>query len=239
MFQNKKILAIIPARGGSKGVPRKNIRLAGGKPLISWIIEAAQKSVYIDRLIISSDDDEIIQVAQKCGCEVPFIRPYELAQDNSSISDVVLHALNQVPGYDYVMVLQPTSPLTIEDDIDGCIKLCISSGYKSVVSVTEPTKSPYWMFKMGPSNQLEPILGKKYLQKRRQDLPSAYIPTGAVYIAECIWFLQNKSFYSKMTSGYIIPLKRSLDVDTKNDFELFEFYSKKRKSTLNNLSENF
>lgn len=221
MFQNKKILAIIPARGGSKGVPRKNIRLAGGKPLISWIIEAAQKSVYIDRLILSSDDDEIIQVAQKCGCEVPFIRPYELAQDNSSISDVVLHALNQIPGYDYVMVLQPTSPLTIEDDIDGCIELCISSGYKSLVSVTEPNKSPYWMFKMGPSNQLEPILGQKYLQKRRQDLPSAYIPTGAVYIAESIWFLHNKSFYSEMTSGYIIPSRRSLDIDTEDDLKLF------------------
>ncbi len=223
MFKNKKILAIIPARGGSKGVPRKNIKLAGGKPLIAWMIEAAKKSKYIDRLILSSNDNEIINVAKKHGCDVPFVRPEELAQDDSSSSDVIAHALNEIPGYDYVMLLQPTSPLTIIKDIDGCIEFCIDFNAKATISVTEPNKTPYWMFKMGKNNNLKPVLGNKYLHYRRQDLPSTYIPTGAIYIAESIWFLDNRSFYSESTKGYVIPRERTLDIDTEPDFKLFEF----------------
>ncbi len=222
MFETKKILAVIPARGGSKGVPRKNIKQAGGKPLIAWMIEAAKKSIYIDRLILSSDDDQIIGVAKKYGCEVPFVRPAELAGDNSTASDVILHALEQIAGYDYVMLLQPTSPLTATKDIDGCIKFCIESNAKSTVSVTEPDKSPYWMFRMGDKNKLEPILGEKYLNRPRQGLPHVYLPTGAVYIAETDWFIQKRSFYSDLTSGYIIPNKRSLDIDSELDFTLLE-----------------
>lgn len=222
MFKKKKILAVIPARGGSKGVPRKNIKFAGGKPLIAWMIEAAKKSEYIDRLILSSDDQEIIETAKSFGCEVPFIRPSELAQDDSASSDTVIHTLNKIPGYDYVMLLQPTSPLTTGEDIDGCIKLCIHSNAKSVVSVTKPDKSPYWMFKMGSHNILEPVLGGKYLQKRRQDLPSIYMPNGAIYIAESHCFLDHKSFYSDSTAGYEMPQERSLDIDSDIDFALFE-----------------
>lgn len=233
MFNKKRILAVIPARGGSKGVPRKNIKLAGGKPLIVWMIEAAKKSEYIDRIILSSDDQEIIATAKSFGCEVPFIRPSELAQDESSSSDAVIHALNKIPGYDYVMLLQPTSPLTIGEDIDGCIKLCIRSNAKSVVSVTEPDKSPYWMFKMGSHNKLESVLGGEYLQKRRQDLPEIYMPNGAIYIAESHWFLDHKSFYSDSTSGYVIPQERSLDIDSDIDFELFEVVLENRKGEKN------
>jgi N-acylneuraminate cytidylyltransferase len=222
MFKSKKILAIIPARGGSKGVPRKNIKSAGGKPLIAWMIEAAKTSRHIDRLILSSDDKQIISVARKYGCEVPFVRPSDLARDDSSASDVVLHALNEMSGYDYVMLLQPTSPLTATEDIDGCIESCINFSAKATVSVTEPGKSPYWMFKMGPANELEPVLGEKYLKKRRQDLPLVYVPNGAVYIAESGWFLHHKSFYSDSTSGYIVPQERSLDIDSELDFKLFE-----------------
>jgi len=223
MFERKKILAIVPARGGSKGVPRKNIKQAGGKPLIAWVIEAAKKSLYIDRLILSSDDDEIIGVAKKHGCEVPFVRPAELAGDNSTASDVILHALEQITGYDYVMLLQPTSPLTETKDIDGCIQFCIESKAKATVSVTEPDKSPYWMFRMGEKNKLEPVLGEKYLNRPRQGLPHVYQPTGAVYIAEKDWFRQNQSFYSDITSGYVIPRERSLDIDSELDFKFFEF----------------
>jgi len=223
MFQNKKILTIIPARGGSKGVPRKNIKLAGGKPLIAWMIEAAKKSKYNDRLILSSNDNEIMRVAQKYGCEVPFVRPEEHAQDDSPSSDVIVHALNEIPAYDYVMLLQPTSPLTITKDIDGCIEFCINLSAKATVSVTEPEKTPYWMFRMGKNKRLKPFLSAKYLNYRRQDLPHAYIPTGAIYIAESKWFLENRSFYSESTKGYVIPRERSLDIDTESDFKLFEF----------------
>lgn len=228
MFKNKKILAVIPARGGSKGVPRKNIKLAGGKPLIAWVIEAAKTSAYIDRLILSSDDNEVIRVAATYKCEVPFVRPSEFAQDNSSSSDVIVHALSKISGYDYVMLLQPTSPFTSKEDIDGCIEHCITSKAKSIVSVVKPDKSPYWMFEMGKNNRLKSIMGNRYLNCRRQDLPSAYIPTGAAYMAESRWFLKNRSFYSEFTIGYEIPKERCLDIDTEFDFKLFDFLVKNK-----------
>jgi N-acylneuraminate cytidylyltransferase len=228
MFKDKKILAIIPARGGSKGVLRKNIRPAGGKPLIAWMIDAAKKSKYIDRLILSSDDNQIIHIAQKYGCEVPFVRPCELAQDGSSASDVVLHVLNKICGYDYVILLQPTSPLTETKDIDGCIEFCIGANAPACVSVTAPNKSPYWMFNMGKGNRLKSIYGEAYLNMRRQDLPLVYVPTGAIYIAQSDWFLDHLSFYSNMTTGYFIPQERSLDIDSEFDFQSFELILNKK-----------
>ena len=222
MFMKKSILAIIAARGGSKGVPRKNIRLVGGKPLIAWIIEAAKKSSHIDRLILSSDDHEIIKVAAEYGCDAPFVRPKELARDDSSVSDAIMHAMEKIPGYDYVMLLQPTSPLTQEQDIDGCIESIINLNSKSMVSVTEPEKNPYWMFKMENNSRLKPVMGNEYLNHRRQDLPYIFIPTGAIYIARSQWFMENRSFYSELTTGYKIPIERSLDIDTELDLKLLE-----------------
>jgi CMP-N,N'-diacetyllegionaminic acid synthase len=120
MFEGKTILAIVPARGGSKGVPRKNIRLLAGKPLIAWTIDEAKKSRYIDRLILSSEDDEIIEVAREFGCEIPFKRPDELAQDDTPGIESVIHAINTLEEkYDFVVLLQPTSPLRTVEDIDG------------------------------------------------------------------------------------------------------------------------
>ncbi|MCK5541287.1 MAG: acylneuraminate cytidylyltransferase family protein [Desulfobacterales bacterium] len=222
MFDGKKILAIIPARGGSKGVSRKNIKIAGGKPLIAWVIEAAKKSKHIDRLILSSDDDEIIKVAESFGCDTPFVRPKEFAQDRSTVADVIIHALNKIPDFDYIMLLQPTSPLTLAEDIDGCIDFCIKSKAQSVVSVAEPGKNPYWTFTMEQDNQLVPVFGNKYFNQQRQEVPIVYMPTGAIYMAESKWFLENKSFYSAITSGYLIPKERSLDIDSELDFKVFE-----------------
>lgn len=222
MFKDKKILAVIPARGGSKGVPGKNIKLVGGKPLIAWMIEAAKKSIHIDRLILSSDDNEIIRVAGNYGCEAPFVRPSDLARDDSSISDVILHVLDKILGYDYVALLQPTSPLTLTEDIDGCIEFCISNNSKSTVSVTRPGKSPYWMFKMAEDNKLSALLGEQYLNRSRQDLPVAYLPTGAVYVSEINCFLENRSFYSDSTTGFEIPRERSIDIDSILDFKIME-----------------
>ncbi len=222
MFKEKQILAVIIARGGSKGVPRKNIKMAGGKPLIAWMIDAAKKSKYIDRLILSTEDDEIISVAKSFGCDVPFIRPPELAQDKSTVSDVIMHALKEIPGFDYVMLLQPTSPLIIADDIDGCVSFCIDSKAKSVVSVTEPQKNPYWTFTMGEKSKLIPIFEEKYFNQQRQELPVVYTPTGAIYIAQSEWFLKKKSFYSNSSKGYLIPQERSLDIDSEFDFKVFE-----------------
>ncbi len=216
------ILAVITARGGSKGVPHKNIKMAGGKPLIAWMIEAAKGAAFIDRLILSSDDTDIIKVAKKWGCEVPFVRPAELAQDESLTIDVVLHALDMVSDYDYVVLLQPTSPLTKSEHIDGCIRQCIESGAKTLVSVCETSKSPYWMFKKDDTDILTPFLGQNYLNKRRQDLPKAYIPTGAVYVADIKWLRAKQSFYTEKTAGYLIETKYAVDIDTLTDFKIFE-----------------
>ena len=174
MYSKKSILAVIPARGGSKGIPGKNIKKVNGKPLIGWIIDAGKKASYIDRLILSSDDPQIIDTAKALDCEVPFVRPSSLAQDQSSSNDVILHALEKIPGYDYVMMMQPTSPLTSSEDIDGCIEFCVSTNSTAVVSVTNPG--------------INPIMEEKYLQMRRQDLPEAVPPNGAIFMARTDFF---------------------------------------------------
>ena len=125
MYEGKKFLAVIPARGGSKGVPRKNIKMLAGKPLIAWTIDEAKKSKFIDTCIVSTEDEEIKKVAENCGGCVPFLRPAELAQDSTPGIEVILHAMEKFPDYDYIVLLQPTSPLRLVEDIDGAIEFCI------------------------------------------------------------------------------------------------------------------
>lgn len=223
MIAGKTILAIIPARGGSKGVPRKNIRLLAGKPLIAWTIEEAKKSKYIDRLILSSEDDEIIQTASDFGCEVPFIRPAELALDNTPGIEPVIHAINMLAEkYDYVVLLQPTSPLRTVEDIDGCIQHCIITDSHACVSVTEAQQSPYWMYSLGDDLKLNPFVQYDGKINRRQDLPKVYMLNGAVYVAEYRFIIENKSFITEETVGYIMSGENSVDIDTENDFKLTE-----------------
>jgi N-acylneuraminate cytidylyltransferase len=222
MIDGKTVLAIIPARGGSKGVPRKNIRELGGKPLIAWTIEEAKKSKYIDRLILSSEDPEIIDVAKSFGCEVPFVRPKELAQDETPGIDPVLHALDMLPGYDLVVLLQPTSPLRSVCDIDGCIEHCVHRAVQSAVSIVEVGETPYWMYKMNSDDTLCRLInGAKY--QRRQDIPKVYSVNGAVYVAEYSWLKEKKSFVDEKTVGFVMPNERSYDIDTEFDIQLVKF----------------
>ena len=217
MYKNKKILGIIPARGGSKGLRRKNILLVAGKPLIAWTIEAARKSKYLDRVILSSEDPEIISVAKKSGCEVPFVRPKTLAGDKTTGIEPVLHAIKTLKeSYDYVVLLQPTSPLRSSADIDGCIKQCISMNSSSCVTVTKPDKSPFWMFSLTRKGRLKPLLKAKR-GIRRQDLPEVYALNGAVYVAESSRLLKARSFITYDTLAYEMPQERSLDIDTEAD----------------------
>lgn len=216
-----KILAVIPARGGSKGVPRKNIKELAGKPLIAWTIEEAKKSKYIDRLILSSEDDEIINVAKHFGCEVPFKRPIELAEDDTPGINPVIHAIMQCPGYDYVVLLQPTSPLRTVEDIDGCIEKIVSNEAPFCVSVTEPEKSPYWMYTL-EKDKMKPLLPQDKLIARRQELPKSFALNGAVYVAEINKLLKEKSFLTKETVAYIMSQERSFDIDTIIDFKICE-----------------
>lgn len=222
-----KILGIIPARGGSKGVPRKNIRLLAGKPLIAWTIEAAQKSLHISRLILSSDDEEILNTAIEYGCEVPFIRPSEYATDESSAVEVVIHAINSLPeSYDYVVYLQPTSPLKSSYDIDACIDKCILEGVRTCISVTEPDKSPFWAFRMDERDRLVPLLPWENKNARRQDVPASFIINGAIYVSGVETFLRNNSFIHEESIGYLMPRERSVDVDTELDFVIAEYLIK-------------
>lgn len=224
MILNKTVLAIIPARGGSKGIPGKNIREIAGKPLIAWTIEAAKKSKYIDRLILSSDDNDIIEVAKEWGCEVPFVRPSELARDDTPGIATVLHAIEALPEhYEYVVLLQPTSPLRSVNDIDDCIRTCIDHYAASCVSVTEPERSPYLMYSLDSTDHLLPLIEQFKHFSRRQDLPKVYALNGAIYVAKSVWLKSNLTFVSDETIAYEMPKHRSIDIDTEIDLKFAEF----------------
>lgn len=226
MFIQNKILAIIPARGGSKGVPKKNIRNVNGKSLIAWTIEAANQSKYLDKTILSSDSQEIADVATTYGCEVPFLRPDHLAKDETPMSDVVLHAIDVLQGYDYVVLLQPTSPQRLAKDIDLAIELCLKGGFNACVSVTESAKNPSWMFFLEEDCRLQPVLPDmraKVGELQRQALRKSYVLNGAIYIAKIDWYRQNMSFVSGETVAYEMPQYRSIDIDTEWDMGYFEY----------------
>jgi CMP-N,N'-diacetyllegionaminic acid synthase len=221
MIAGEKVLAVITARGGSKGIPRKNLRAVAGKPLIAWTIEAARKSRYLDRVVLSSEDDEIMRVAAEWGCEVPFTRPASLAQDDTPGIDPVLDALARLPGYGLVVLLQPTSPLRSADDIDRAIELCVERRAPACVSVMAASESPYWMFTLEEA-KMRPLLGKAALPERRQDLPQAYSLNGAVYVARPPWLLETRSFLAEGTVAYVMPDERSVDIDEELDLKLAE-----------------
>ena len=219
MIENRTVLAIIPARGGSKGVPRKNIREVAGKPLIAWTIEEARKSRYIDRIVVSTDDLEIAETARQWGGEVPFMRPSELAQDDTPGIAPVIHMLTHIhPLYDLVVLLQPTSPLRTVEDIDGAITLMMNRKARACVSMVEPDKSPYWMYSLDSSGKLLPLLDGDYAC--RQEIPAVYALNGAVYVAESSWLVSMRTFITNETVAYIMSKDRSIDIDTETDLAI-------------------
>lgn len=219
MYQGKSFLGIIPARGGSKGVPRKNIRPLAGKPLIAWTIEQAKASRYLDRTIVSTEDEEIASVAKAYGGDVPFLRPEELARDDSPSIDFVLHAMEQFPVYDAIVLLQCTSPLRATEDVDGCIEMFCSQGVESCVTVTEAEHSPYWMYTLGDDGAMKPLIEIDRRESyQRQKLPAVYQLNGAVYVCSYDFLKREKVFVSKDTCAYVMPRKRSYDIDTMMDF---------------------
>lgn len=226
MIQDNSVLALITARGGSKGLPRKNVLPLNGRPLIGWSIEAAKNSRFVDRVIMSSDNDEINDAARTCGCEVPFVRPAELARDEATSMDVVFHALKALDtSYDFVVLLQPTSPLRIAEDIDGCLELCLKHGAPACVSVTEPDKSPFWMYTLDQDRRMRALIpGKTY--DRRQDTPIVFALNGAVYVARTKWLVEKGDFVREETIAYPMPKERSIDIDTKIDLRLAELMIK-------------
>ncbi len=229
MIQGKTVLATISARGGSKGIPRKNIRAMAGKPLIGWAIEEGLKSKYIDRLVLSTEDEEIAEVARLCGAEIPFMRPGELASDTASGVAPVLHMLDTLPEkYDYVVLLQPTSPLRTVEDIDGCIKRCIEHDANCCISMVEASVSPYYTFHLTEDDRLKFVIEQDSYFTARQQLPDTYEPNGAVYVAKCDWIRRTQKYLTAETLAYVMPRERSLDVDDLFDFELCEMVLQKR-----------
>ncbi|EFL50825.1 N-acylneuraminate cytidylyltransferase [Solidesulfovibrio fructosivorans JJ]] len=223
MLAGGTVLAIIPARGGSKGVSGKNIREVGGKPLIAWTIEAAKGSRFVDRVILSSDDSTIIGVALAHGCEVPFTREARLAQDDTPSIDVVFDAIERCPGFDWVLLLQPTSPLRTAEHIDSAMKHCQQHNAPSCVSVCQAKESPYWMFTLCKGNKLQPLLPAAEFA-RRQDLPPVFILNGAIYLARTEWMMKHKKFISLGTVAYEMPDELSIDLDTESDFQQLKFF---------------
>ena len=223
MFDGKKILAIVPARGGSKGVPRKNIKELAGKPLIAYTIEQANKSKYIDCCVVSTEDEEIKSVAESCGGYVPFMRPKELAADDTPSIDPVLHVISRLPEYDYMILLQVTSPLRSAEDIDGCIEFSFARLARSCVSVTEARTNPYWTYTLDEDMLMTPLLKLDYAKTyQRQKLPKVYELNGACYFFERQFILEEKKFISDGTLGYVMPASRSYDIDTLEDFIIVE-----------------
>jgi N-acylneuraminate cytidylyltransferase len=215
------VLAVIPARGGSKGVPGKNLRRLAGKSLLAWTAEAAVKSAYLDRLILSSDDPAVCANAKELGIEVPFVRPPELARDDTPGIEPILHALNTLTEpYDLVVVLQPTSPLRTAADIDAALERTLETGADGCVSVTESAEHPYWTYTVDTDHCMRPLFDT--LPLRRQDLPKVYHLNGAVYVAKTKVLAERRSFLGPTTVAYIMPAEHSVDLDTELDFAYCE-----------------
>ncbi len=224
MISDKSILAIITARGGSKGIPRKNITPLLGKPLIAWTIEAAKKSKYIDRLILSTEDQKIAKIGKDYGVEIPFLRPKDLATDEAKSVDCMIHAIKWLKNNDkyisdYVMLLQPTSPLRTVDDIDTALEEIFKQKGDSLIGLCKVRKHPYWMMKI-ERGIITPYYKKWVNYQRRQDLPDIYNVNGAIYIIKSTLLLKKKVFWSGKTIPYVMPEERSVDIDNKIDLKL-------------------
>jgi N-acylneuraminate cytidylyltransferase/CMP-N,N'-diacetyllegionaminic acid synthase len=228
-----EIVGLITARSGSKSIPRKNVKLLAGKPLIAWTIEAALLSPRLSRVIVSTDDDEIARMAQQWGAEVPFMRPPELAQDDSPHILVVEHVIQWLEKHDnarpdYIMLLQPTSPLRAPEDIEAAIQIAEAHGAKAVVSICIMDRHPYLAKRILEDGMLADFIPSDIAYLRRQALPPVYALNGAIYLNRSESLLTDRTFVPQGTYGYIMPPERSLDIDSLWDFHLVELILKDR-----------
>jgi len=220
MHKEKTFLAIIPARGGSKRLPRKNILDLNGKPLIAWSIEAGLKSKYIDKVVVSSDDNEILEVSQKFGADV-IVRPLELASDTATTFDAIEHTIKSLKKYNYVVLLQATSPLRDSKHIDEAIDLLEQKDADAVVSVCEMEHSPLWSNTLDETRSMKGFLSDEVLNKRSQDLEKYYRLNGAIYICKTERLLEEKSFFLEDNIfAYAMDRESSVDIDDAIDFKL-------------------
>lgn len=223
-----RILAIIPVRGGSKGVPGKNIKLLGGKPLLAYTSEIALQSKYLTEVIVSTEDEPIMEVAKSLGLQVPFFRPKELAQDSTPTIDVIIHALNwyeyQNIFFDAVCLLQVTSPFRTLDFLDKAICKFIECGCDSLVSVQKVPEeyNPHWTFEVNAEGNLKIATGEAEIISRRQELPTAYHRDGSIYVTKTDVLLKEHSLYGKSTAFIESEPDFYVNIDTMEDWEKAE-----------------
>lgn len=231
MDKNLNILGVITARGGSKGIPGKNIKILGGKPLIAYTIDIAKKSKLITHLIVSTEDEKIIEVAKKYGAEVPFVRPKELAEDNTPHLPVMQHAIKFMEEklgivFDYIVIFQPTSPFRIPEDIDNTLKKLIENKADSAVTLMEVGNyHPMRIKKLEGDRVLDYCMAEEE-GIRRQDLPVAYKRSGAVYAMTRDLIMKNNRLYGDFNVGLAVPQERSIDIDEPMDWLKAEYMLK-------------
>lgn len=228
MISNKRVIAIIPARGGSKGLPGKNIRPLCGKPLIAWSIERARQSRHIDTVVVTTDSQDIADVALGCGAEVPFLRPAHLASDTASSVDTVLHTLDyyrDILGktFDYVVLLEPTSPLREAGDIDGMLNKLLANAddFDAIVSVGEVHEHPSIMMRL-EGNTMQPFYTDLAMTGRRQDNVPAYFPYGVAYIVTANTLYSLRTFYPPRATFFEIKRHQCFEIDDLCDFLVVE-----------------
>jgi CMP-N,N'-diacetyllegionaminic acid synthase len=224
-----RFLGLIPARGGSKRLPRKNLLPLAGKPLLAWTIEAALAARHLDRVVLSTDDAEIAALGQRYGADVPFTRPASLAGDTATAHSVTVHALQTLAAagdhYDYVVLLQPTSPLRTTEDIDRAIELLLDRQAGAVISVCETDHPPEWSNTLPPDGSMADFFRPGIRGQRSQDLPKSYRLNGAIYIHRCETLLRDDSAAMDANSyAYIMPRERSVDIDSAIDFEIAQLF---------------
>ena len=226
MYNNKSFLAIIPARGGSKRLPKKNILDLLGKPLIAWSIEAGLKSKYIDKVIVSSDDEKILKVAKEYGANT-IKRPEYLANDMATTFDTLKHTVDNIENYDYIILLQPTSPLRNEVHIDESIELLDSKNADAIISVCKMEHSPQWSNSLPDDDNMGDFIADEIKNIRSQDLEPFYRLNGAIYICEIGRFLKEESLFIKdKIFAYKMDKYNSVDIDEEIDFKIAQFFAK-------------
>jgi CMP-N,N'-diacetyllegionaminic acid synthase len=195
--------------------------------LIAWSIQAALHARVLDTVVVTTDDEEIADVARRCGAHVPFMRPSALAQDDTSGIDPVLHALEQLPEFEAVLLLQPTSPLRTSDDINACVQLAQDLHAPSAVSVSEAEQHPNWMYRLGTDHRMHAVMDAPLISNR-QDLPPVYALNGALYYARADWLWQHRAFVTGETVGYVMAPLRSIALDTLLDWKLADLLLKEQ-----------
>ncbi|HKP95129.1 MAG TPA: acylneuraminate cytidylyltransferase family protein [Fibrobacteria bacterium] len=222
--KKSSVLGLIPAKGGSQRLARKNVLPLGGKPLLQWAVDAALQSGVLDRLIVSTEDTEIAEVARKLGAEVPFLRPAHLAKDPYGVVDVGLHALETLreagQAYHTLVILLPTCPLRTAEDIAGAYRQFREAGAESLMSVALCDHTPFTALKLEGTRLSHWF--PEYLGAKPGGLPAAYRPNGAIHVLDVESFERKKSYTAQPLMGYLMPPERSVDVDTFQDLAMAE-----------------